>query len=43
MAGLLLTLLVFVTLSLFRGFSEKVSQSEGFPEEEDDTKIDKNE
>lgn len=43
LAGLLLTLLVFVTLSIFGGSGEKVSQSKIFPELEDDTKIDKNE
>jgi membrane protein implicated in regulation of membrane protease activity len=39
-AGLLLTLLVFVTLSIFGGFSEKVSQSTISSEEGDDRKID---
>jgi membrane protein implicated in regulation of membrane protease activity len=43
MAGLLLTLLVFVTLSIFGGFSEKVSQPQKLFDQEDDTKIDKNE
>ncbi|MFZ1085931.1 MAG: hypothetical protein WAN35_13280 [Terracidiphilus sp.] len=42
-AGLALTLLVVVTLLIFRGFSKKVSQLEIFPKEEDDTKIDRNE
>jgi hypothetical protein len=42
-AGLALMVVVFVTLSIFGGFSEKVSQSKIFPEIRDDTKIDKNE
>jgi membrane protein implicated in regulation of membrane protease activity len=42
MAGLLLTLLVFVTLSIFGGFSEKVSQPQKLVDEGDDTKTDKN-
>ena len=40
--GLLLTLLVFVTLSIFRAFGEKVSQPSIVPEAEDDTNTDKN-
>ena len=43
LAGLLLTLLVLVTLSIFGSFSEKVSQPKIVPEEHDDTSIDKNE
>jgi len=42
-AGLLLTLLVFVTLSILGAFSKEVSQSRIFSEPGDDTKIDKNE
>jgi membrane protein implicated in regulation of membrane protease activity len=42
MAGLLLTLLVFVTLSIFGSFSEKVSQPQKLFDEEDDTRVDKN-
>ncbi len=41
-AGLLLTLLVFVTLSVLGGFGGKVSQPKIVPDEVDDTKIDKN-
>lgn len=43
LAGLVLTLLVFVTLSIFGHFGEKVSQSEIFPKDENDTKPNKNE
>jgi len=43
LAGLLLTLLVFVTLSIFGSFSGKVSQPVKLFDEEDDTKTDKNE
>lgn len=43
MAGLLLMLLAFVTLSIFGAFGEKVSQPKIVPEAGDDTKIDKNE
>ena len=39
--GLALTLVVFVTLWVFGGFSEKVSQPQKLFGEEDDTKIDK--
>jgi quinol-cytochrome oxidoreductase complex cytochrome b subunit len=42
-AGLLLTLLVFVTLSIFGSFGEKASQPQKLFDAEDDTKIDKNE
>ena len=42
-AGLLLTVLVFVTLSIFGSFSEKVSQPQKLFDERDDTKLDKNE
>lgn len=42
-AGLLLTLLVFVALSIFGGFREKVSQVSIIPKDDDDTRIDKNE
>jgi len=41
--GLVLTLVVFVTLAVIGRFSKKVSQSENLTEEENDTKIDKNE
>jgi hypothetical protein len=41
-AGLLLTLLVYVTLSIFGSFGEKVSQPQTLFDAEDDTKIDKN-
>ena len=43
LTGLLLTLLVFVTLSIFGSFSGKVSQPQKLFDEENDTKIDKNE
>jgi hypothetical protein len=36
--GLVMTLIVFVTLLIFRGFSKKVSQPQKFFEDEDDTK-----
>jgi len=42
-AGLALILVVFVALSIFGGFSEKVSQPQKLFDDEDDTKIDKNE
>jgi thiol:disulfide interchange protein len=42
-AGLLVTLVVFVALSIFGGFSEKVSQPQKLFDAEDDTKSDKNE
>jgi membrane protein implicated in regulation of membrane protease activity len=42
-AGLALILVVFVALSIFEGFSEKVSQPQKLFDEENDTKIDKNE
>lgn len=42
-AGLLLMLLVFVTLSIFGGFGERVSQSVISSKEEDDTRNDKTE
>jgi hypothetical protein len=42
-AGLALTLVAFVTLSIFGGFSEKVSQPQKLFDERDDTKFDKNE
>jgi hypothetical protein len=38
-----LTLLVFVTLSIFGSFSGKVSQPQKLFDERDDTKNDKNE
>jgi len=43
LAGLVLTLVVVVTLWIFGAFGEKVSQSENFPKEGDDTRSDKNE
>ena len=43
LAGLVLTCAVWVTLSVFGSFSEKVSQPQKLFDEEDDTKIDKNE
>jgi membrane protein implicated in regulation of membrane protease activity len=43
LAGLLLTLLVFVTLSIFGSFSGKVSQPQKLLDERDDTKTDRNE
>ena len=43
LAGLLLTLLVFVTLFVLGSFGVKVSQSPTPSEEEDDTRSDKNE
>jgi hypothetical protein len=43
LTGLVLTLLIFVTLSIFRGFGEKVPQSVIFSKEENDTRSDKNE
>ncbi len=42
-AGLALTLLVVVTLWIFGSFSEKVSQPQKLFDEEDDTKIDRDE
>ena len=42
-AGLLVTLMVFVTLSIFGAFRKEESQSIIFPKAEDDTKNDKNE
>jgi hypothetical protein len=42
-AGLLLTLMVFVTLSVFGSFSGKVSQPQKLFDERDDTKADRNE
>lgn len=42
-AGLLLTLIVFVTLSISGSFSRKVSQPQKLFGERDDTKADKNE
>jgi hypothetical protein len=42
-AGLALILVVFVALSIFGSFSEKVSQPQKLFDEENDTKIDKNE
>ena len=43
MAGLVLACVVWVTLSIFGSFSEKVSQPQKLYEEVDDKKIDKNE
>ena len=43
LAGLLLTLVVFVTLSIFGSFGEKVSQSVISSEKQNDTRSDKNE
>jgi hypothetical protein len=42
-AGLLLMLLAFVTLSIFGAIGEKVSQPSILPRKEGDTKTDKNE
>jgi hypothetical protein len=43
-AGLVLTCVVWVTLSIFGSFSETASQPQKlFPDERDDTKIDKDE
>ena len=42
-AGLLVTLMVFVALSIFGSFSRKVSQPQKLFDERDDTKTDKNE
>lgn len=43
LGGLLLTLLVYVTLSIIGAFSGKVSQPQKLFDESDDTKIDKHE